>query len=267
MIMTAFKDVLAQKPLLGFCSMYASPGIVERIGQDWDWCWIDGQHGEWGAHDIVQAVRACNLAGIFALVRVPGQDPAAIGKALDTGCHAVMVPMVNSRQQAEAAVDAARFAPLGQRSYGGRRPIDLYGRAYAHADHPQPLVVCQIESPEALEAMDDIASVPGVDALFFGPDDLALARGLPMDQPRPEGYYDAEYAALAAATRRHGKIAAGIFSTPATRKQAIAQGYRLIICTGDVGLLSANSLAQARAARTEIGQTEARAAGGPAALY
>ena len=52
MIMTAFKDVLAQKPLLGFCSMYASPGIVERIGQAWDWCWIDGQHGEWGAHDI-----------------------------------------------------------------------------------------------------------------------------------------------------------------------------------------------------------------------
>ena len=267
MILRSFKNALEKKPLPGFCSMYPAPGIIERIGQDWDWCWIDTQHGEWGMHDAVQAVRACNLAGIFALVRVPGQDPATIGRILDTACHAVMVPMVENREQAEAVVRAARFAPQGHRSYGGRRPIDLYGRAYAHSDQPQPLVVCQIESPEALEQADAIAATDGVDALFFGPDDMALARGMPMDQPRPAGCFDAEMAAVAAAAQRHGKIAGGVFGTSAALTQALALGYRLVACTGDVPLLASNSQAAARSCRAAMADDTPHDTAGPASLY
>jgi 4-hydroxy-2-oxoheptanedioate aldolase len=267
MIMRSFREALNQKPQLGFCSMYAAPGIIERIGQDWDWCWIDGQHGEWGLQDTVQAVRACNLAGIFALVRVPGQEQGTIGKMLDTACHAIMVPMVENRAQAEAVVHAARFAPQGQRSYGGRRPIDLYGRGYSHAERPQPLVVCQIESPAAVEQADAIAATAGVDALFFGPDDMAVARGMPMDQARPEGCFDAALTAVASAAKRHGKIAAGVFPTAAAQKQALALGYRLLVCAGDVALLASNSQAAAKVAREAAGDGLPRAAAGPASLY
>jgi len=267
MAMRSFKDALNKTPQLGFSSMYASPGIIERIGQDWDWCMIDGQHGEWGTHDIAMAVRACDLAGIFSLVRVPGQEQGIIGKMLDTACHAVMVPMVENREQARAVVEVARFAPLGHRSYGGRRPIDLYGRSYSHADRPQPLVVCQIESIAALEQAEAIAATDGVDALFFGPDDVALARGMPMDQQRPEGCFNSELAVVAQAARRHGKIAGGVFPSAAACKQAFALGYRLIVCTGDVSLLSANSQAAARSCRTERAENAVCDAAVPASLY
>ena len=256
-----FKEALAKKPQLGFGSMYSSPGIIERIGQDWDWCWIDAQHGEWGMHDAIQAIRACNLVGIYALVRLPGHSRDAIGKILDAGCHAVMVPMVESREQAEAIVDAARFAPRGHRSYGGRRPIDMRGRAYAHADQSQPLVVCQIESPAGFGRVDEIAATDGVDALFFGPDDMALAQGMVMDQPRPAGHFDSEMAEVGAAAKRHGKIAGGIFATPETIRMGVELGYHMIVSAGDSALLATNSLQAANSCRGALGGDHADSEG------
>ncbi len=265
MTFRSFQTALRESPLLGFCSSYATPGIIERIGQHWDWCWIDGQHGEWSLHDLVQGVRACNLAGIFSMVRVPGQDPGTLGKALDTACHAVMVPMVENADQAAALVRAGKFAPLGRRSYGGRRPIDLFSRAYADADQPQPMLVCQIESPEALEQVEAIAAVDGVDALFFGPDDMALALGMPMDKPRPAGFFDEAMARIAQAAARHGKTAAGIFATPESLRQGLDLGYRMLIGTSDVSLLAPASQAAARNLRAVPG-APARGACGPAPL-
>lgn len=266
MIFKSFKNALEKRPLPGFLSMYPAPGIIERIGPDWDWCWIDTQHGEWGIDNAIQGVRACNLAGIFSLVRVPGKDPGTIAKILDTACHAIMVPMVENKEQAEAIVDAARFAPMGHRSYGGRRLIDLFGRAYSHADNPQPLIVCQIESPEAVAQANAIASIPGVDALFFGPDDMALAGGMPMDQPRSEDCFKAELAAVATAARRHGKIAGGVFSM-AGLKQAVDLGYHMVVSGGDVSLLAQNSYALSRSCRATLGNDKPHEGGGIASLY
>lgn len=247
-----FKKAMEEKPQLGFGSMYSSPGIIERIGRDWDWCWIDAQHGEWGMHDAIQAIRACNLIGIYALVRVPGHSRDAIGKILDAGCHAVMIPMIESREEAEAVVDAARFAPMGHRSYGGRRPIDLRGRAYSHSDRSQPLVVCQIETPKGFEQVDAIAATDGVDALFFGPDDMAVAQGMAMDKPRPTGHFDSEMAEVGAAAKRHGKIAGGIFATPESIRQGIELGYHMIVSSADSALLAANSLSAATSCRSAL---------------
>ncbi len=266
MKLRSFKDALENRPQLGFCSMYPAPGIIERIGHDWDWCWIDTQHGEWAADEAIQAVRACNLAGIFSQVRVQGHDPGLIGKILDTGCSAIMIPMVESAEQAEAVVQAARFAPLGKRSYGGRRPIDLYGRSYSHSENPQPLVVCQIESPEAVECADEIAGTEGVDAIFFGADDMSVAEGMPMDKPRPPGCFKTEKKAVTDAARRHGKIAGGVFGSPEAAGRAVESGFRQIVCTGDVPLLSVNSQAAAKACRAEL-KGKHRSGKGPASLY
>ena len=267
MIYKSFKNALENKPLLGFLSMYPAPGIIERIGQDWDWCWIDTQHGQWGTHDALQAVRACNLVGIFSLVRVPGKDATNIGKILDTACHGVMVPMVENREQAEAVVDATRFAPQGHRSYGGRRPIDLYGRGYSHDDQPQPLVVCQIESPEAIKHVDAIAATKGIDALFFGPDDMALASGMRMDQPMPKDFFKAELTAVAEAARRHNKIAGGVFRSVEMLRLAIELDYHMVVCCADVPLLANNSQAEAQTYRAELGKKESREPAGPASNF
>ena len=263
----SFKQALAARPQLGMCSMYPAAGMIERIGQDWDWCWIDAQHGEWGLDDVIQAVRACDLIGIFSMVRVPSLEQGTIGRVLDTACHAVMVPMVDTVDQTEAVVRAAKFPPRGKRSYGGRRPIDLYGRAYSHLDNPQPLVVCQIESTEALDNVEAIAAVDGVDALFFGPDDMAQCKGMPMDSPRPSGCFDPEMKRVADAARGAGKIAAGIFSTPETLRGATEMGFSMIVCCGDVPLLATGSNQSAKVCRKAIGQDADITAGRKMGLY
>lgn len=262
--MATFLEQLNSGPRLGLGNMYPVSGLIERIGPDWDWIWIDGQHGELGYTDILAAVRASNLIGKPALVRVPGQEAGPIGKALDTAADAVMVPMVEDADQAGKIVKAAKFAPLGSRSYGARRNIDLFGRAYSHADNPQPLLVCQIENESGFKNADAIAAVDGVDALFFGADDFALERGMPMDQPRPDGCFDDVLEAVARAAKANGKIAGGVFPSEQALPKAVELGYTLVVGTGDVALLAQGSRAAADRLRTSLGTPAVDSNAGPA---
>ena len=247
--MKTFAELLAEGPQIGLSHMYPAPGIIERIGPDWDWIWIDAQHGELDYSDVLGSVRACNLIGKPAVVRVPGHEAGIIGKMLDTAADAIMVPVIDDAEQAAQAVQAVKFPPLGSRSFGGRRPIDLMGRAYANADHPQPLLICQIETKTAVENVEAIASVEGVDVLLFGPDDVALRCGLPMDKPRPKGYFDDTLKIVADVAQAKGKFAGGVFTTPEALSAAVELGYKLIVGTGDTALLSAGSQRQAQILR------------------
>lgn len=241
---------------LGLGIMYPGSGVIERIGPDWDWIWIDGQHGELGYNDVLAAVRACNLVRRPAVVRVPGHDAGQIGLALDTAAEAVMVPMIDDAEQARQAVKAAKFPPLGDRSYGARRPIDLRGRAYSNPDQDPPLLVCQIETPTALANVAEIAAVDGVDVLFFGPDDISLRHGLAMDQPRPQGYFDEALRLVAASAKACGKIAGGVFPTPEALAVAVELDYRLAVGSADVALLAAGSSAKAQSMRQTLAETQ-----------
>ena len=236
---------LRQGLQLGLGIMYPASGIIERIGPDWDWLWIDGQHGELGYNDIMAAVRAGNLIQRPTVVRVAGHDSGAIGLALDTAADGVMVPMVDDADQARQIVNAAKFPPLGNRSYGARRPIDLHGRAYSNADHEQPLLVCQIETLTGLENVESIAAVDGVDVLFFGPDDISMRQGLAMHEPRPEGHFDDALKKVADAAQACGKIAGGVFPNPKAMQQAAAMGFRLAVGGADVMFLADGSAAKA----------------------
>lgn len=109
---------------LGLMMTYPAPGIVERIGADWDWIWIDGQHGQFGYSELLAMVRAADLVQRPSLVRVPSLDAGTIGQVLDIGADGVIIPCINMVAQAEVAVQAAKFAPMGERSYGGRRLAD-----------------------------------------------------------------------------------------------------------------------------------------------
>lgn len=254
--MRSFRSMLETgQPQLGLCIMYPSPGVIERIGPDWDWVWIDGQHGQMGYQDVLSQVRACNLIQRPALVRVAGHDFGAIGLALDTGADGMIVPLVNNVEEARQAVKAAKFPPLGGRSYGGRRPIDLLGRLYSDTANSDTLLVVQVESPEAVENAEGIAAIPGVDALFLGPDDIMLRRGLSMNMRRSRETLGREMEAVAAACRRHGKFAVTVGAGAEMVRLCAVTGYHMIVAGGDVRFLANASKevsAEARAVLKDI---------------
>lgn len=234
--------VLPEKsPLFGVCICYPSPGVVERIGADWDWIWIDGQHGELGYQDILALVRASDLIRRPVFVRVASHDFGAVGQALDMGATAVIVPCVDTVEQARQLVFAAKFPPLGGRSYGSRRTIDLYGRLHVEKANVETLLVVQIETPLAITNADAIAALPGVDALFLGPDDVMLRRGFAMNTPRSPETLGDDMRAVAGACKRHGKKAVTVGASAEMAAFAMQCGFDLIVGGADVGFLANGS--------------------------
>lgn len=229
-------------PKFGINCMYPAPGIIERIGPDWDWIWIDGQHGQVAGYDTMLAmVRACNLIGKPAFVRVPSHESAWISLALDADADAVIVPQIESVAEAKAVVRGAKFPPIGNRSYGGRRPIDRHGRNFSNNANRDRLLVCQIESDPALDDAANIAGVDGVDVLFLGPDDMMLRRGLTMDQPRkPEMMADC-VAKLTEACRKRGKLSMTVAVGDETLGLCLEHGVDYIVVGGDVPFLAMTS--------------------------
>lgn len=233
---------------LGVAVTYPLEAIVERIGADWDWVWIDGQHGQHDYRSILACVRACERIGRPAIVRVAGHDYGTIGRALDTGASGVMVPMIDTVEQAREAVWAAKFPPVGQRSYGGRRPVDLAGRGYAHTANDDTLLVAQIETKEALSNVEAIAEVPGIDVLFFSPDDMAMQDSLPMDTPREPGFFDSQLRQVQTAASVAGKYCGTPTMSPELVRLATKIGYTLCAGAGDANLLAEASRERRRLA-------------------
>lgn len=237
------------EPQLGLCIMYPAPGVVERIGPDWDWIWIDGQHGQLGYTEILALVRACDFVRRPAFVRVPGHEPATISLALDMGAAGVIVPQVHTVQQAEALVTAAKFPPLGDRSFGGRRPIDLLGRGYAEDANQRQLLVVQIESLEAIENAEAIAALPGVDGLFLGPDDITLRRNGQMTAPTDPELLSGYMETVAFACHRYGKQSVMVAGGKPTLELCFKLGFSMIVAGGDAAFLAQSSKAASEAAR------------------
>lgn len=140
---------------------------------------IDLQHGEIGLEVACTMVRAVPRGTANIVVRVGSADPAPILRLLDSGATAIVVPTVESREQAVLAVDAAKYPPLGRRSLGPSRPALYPGGSYTEAGNAAVSVHVQIETAEGVERAEEILSVPGLDAVYIGPADLAVTYGLP----------------------------------------------------------------------------------------
>jgi 2-keto-3-deoxy-L-rhamnonate aldolase RhmA len=198
--------------LFGYCQTYDSPGIIENVGSSWDWIWVDAQHGELTIAGIAAQIRAADVVGVPAVVRVPELSSAFIGAALDNNAAGVMVPMVETVQQARDAVRAARFPPDGGRSFAGRRVCDLHRSAeYFQIAQKRTVVVLQLETALGVQNAPDIAEVPGVDVLFIGPGDLRLSMGIelgtPIDHPAMEKAVRRVVEAAASASIAVGTVA------------------------------------------------------------
>lgn len=229
-------------PLIGICTMYPAPGVIERIGPDWDWVWIDGQHGQIGNYsDLLSMVRACDLVGKEAYVRVPGHEAGPIAMALDMSATGVIVPQVENAAEAERLVRIAKFPPLGNRSYGARRCIDLDGRLFLESANVKTRLICQIESPEAVACAEEIASVPGVDGLFLGPDDYMLRCGYSMQHPRNRDSLGHPLEQVMKACAKFDKKGMAVAIGEGIAALCVELGYDYLVGATDVSLLAGGS--------------------------
>lgn len=160
-----------------WCSI-PSPLIAELFGYaGFDWVCVDSQHGLVNHETLVTMLQAVDVSGRASVVRVPWNDPAAIMKALDAGAHGVIVPMINSPEEASRAAQACRYPPAGIRSWGLNR--HGFGGPYTtESGNLETVCAIQIETVSGLDAAKEILSVPGIDIVYVGPADLAVSAGI-----------------------------------------------------------------------------------------
>jgi len=238
--MTAFKDKLAEGPaLLGLWQALASgytADICARSG--YDWLLFDGEHSPNTAQTLLSQLQAVAPFPLEAIARVPSGDPVSIKQYLDLGFTTLLVPMVDTAQQAAAVVSACRYPPHGIRgvaSATARATGFGTDKAYLKDAEQRLTLIVQIESRTALENIDAIAATEGVDALFVGPADLAASLGHLGNPLHPE----VQDAIAHAKTRidAAGKPA-GIFAlSPDDARRRIAEGFRFLSIGTDIGLL------------------------------
>ena len=250
---------------VGTWSMLPSQEVVEALARSGaDFVGLDAQHGAHGFRDLVEAIRLLDGLGVESLVRV--FELKAIPRYLDFGATGVIVPMIDSAEEARQAVGLARYQPHGTRSYGGRR----YGlsREPDILRDAQPLVYAMVETAGALDAVDGIASVPGLAGVFVGPVDLALAIGGdgPLVRRLSEasagigetlGDADASFAArwnealarVLTATHR-AEIEAGMFALGGgDAAHWVAAGFDRVVVGSDIALLRGALTRELSAAR------------------
>lgn len=209
--------------------------------QGWDSLTIDLQHGVVDYPAMVTMLQAISTTPTVPVVRVPWLEPGILMKALDAGAYGVICPMVNTRDDAARLVAYAHYAPRGTRSFGPIRAL-LYGGA----DYPQHaddtiVVFAMIETAEALDNLDSILSVEGLDAIYIGPSDLSLALGAKpaFDEVEPKVAQAIDH--VLARARSHG-IVAGIHNgTPESALARIAKGFQFVTIGSDARLLAAGS--------------------------
>jgi len=216
--------------------------VVART--EFDYVCVDCQHGQIGYSSLPSILQAINLGTATPTVRVPWNEPGIIGKSLDAGARAIIIPMVNTRTQAEAAVSACRYAPDGSRSYGPTRVSRQEGADYHANANADTAVITMIETREALDNLDDILSVPGIDAIYVGPADLSISLGLPPGNNDGDPVFDEAYETILAACDRHD-VVPGCHTLASLGARRLEQGWRMITVHNDV-------LGVARAAREDL---------------
>lgn len=183
--------LLAGETVFGCFVRYAEPAFTEFTAmQGWDFLVFDGEHGTLQPRDIEELCRAAELRGATPMARVTTNEAHVILRFLDTGLHGVHVPWVNSATEAERAVRSVKYEPLGQRGLAGSRASD-WGMEESIADYTrranrETLVVVQIETQAAVDAIEDYIAIDGIDVLFIGPTDLSHSLRHPGELSHPD---------------------------------------------------------------------------------
>jgi 4-hydroxy-2-oxoheptanedioate aldolase len=247
------RKIRARERAVGYWCVLDAPVATERIARlGYDYVALDAQHGLLGCSGLLNGLMAID-AGQTAvgLVRVDSNNATSIGRALDAGAAGVIVPLVDTAEDAAAAVAAAKYPPLGRRSYGPMRSALRVGPIPAEAN-ASTLVFAMIETPEGLANVKEICATPGLDGIYVGPSDLSLAVGgaFPND-PAIQAEFDEALAVIADAAAAAG-IAAGIHTAAGPiAAQRLKQGYTFVSIASDLTHLELAAKAHLDAATAE----------------
>jgi 4-hydroxy-2-oxoheptanedioate aldolase len=254
MMRGALKARLAERPAIGVLAPNRDAVLAETIGLlGFDFYMIDGEHGALTTADAEQLVRACECAQVPPLARVRSLDPKLILQFLDAGVEGVMMPGLTRPEEVKALVDAIKYPPMGQRGLGPVRAARYMLGGVVQAEYVQranatTLVLPQIEDIAAVENVDAIVSVAGVDGVIIGPRDLAMSMGF-IDGPK-HAEVDAAIARVVAAAKKAGVHVGTVAGTGAQARSLVAQGHRIVLTSAATLLSNAASafLDDARAA-------------------
>ena len=226
-------------PSIGTWMSMAHPSIAEILAMaGYDWVVIETEHTAIDVSEVLRLIIAIEQRGSVPLVRLAWNDPIQAKAVLDSGAAGVLVPMVNNKADAELAVQMTKYPPLGSRGVGLAR-AQGYGEHfddYVQNANADSLLLVQIEHREAVNNIEDILSVAGIDGIFIGPYDLSLSLGIPGNLTHPI-LLEAKHKVLSA-TLAHGLIAGVHFVQPSTAaadcEKAISDGYRFIALGTDI---------------------------------
>ncbi len=218
-----------------------NPNLAYMLVQcGFDFFIIDNEHGAYSPETISNMIAAARGAGISIVVRIPEIRREAIMKPLDSGATGLLVPMVNTADQAKEIMTYAKYPPMGNRGVALSRAHSSYGRPnaaeYLDQANQATFIAVQAESPQAIENLASIAAVPGVDAIFVGPADLSVSMGIPGQITHPR-----EVEAIAKVVdvcQQHNVIPGIHMSKLETLKDWIRKGMRFVTFSSDVDLLA-----------------------------
>ncbi len=226
-----------ERVINAWCSI-ASSHVAEAIAhQGVDSVTIDLQHGALDFAAAFHMLQGVSTSPAIPLVRVPWNEPAIMTKVLDAGAYGIICPMIETQEEAAAFVAACRYPPLGSRSYGPNRVSFYAGTDYARHANSEILLLAQVETRRAVENVNAILAVPGLDGIYVGPADLSLSYGAPPSMaPTETAIIDAMDQVRERA--RSAGLIAGVHTDGAeTARKRFAEGFQLCSLPTDLRLL------------------------------
>jgi 4-hydroxy-2-oxoheptanedioate aldolase len=229
---------------LGWLSV--SHGFTAEVmaRQGFDALCVDMQHGLTDLADLWPMLQAISQTDTVPVVRVPWNDPATIMKALDFGAFGIIVPLINTAEDARAAVAACRYPPVGMRSSGPVRAVHYAGADYLAQANGEIVVMAMIETKEGLANLDAICATPGLDAVYIGPADLSFALGLPPGPDKTDPTHLAACNRILEVAHTHGIKACMHCASAAFAADAVKRGFDLIMLTSDLASMIAGARRQ-----------------------
>lgn len=234
------KRLKGNELLVGSWITLAHPSIAEIMAKSgFDWLAVDLEHSVITIREAEELIRVINLSGVTPLVRLTSNNADQIKRVMDAGSHGVIVPMVNSSEDAKLAVDAVKYPPLGKRGFGLARAQE-YGagfKKYLEWQEDNTVVIVQIEHISAVHNVDEILSVDGVDGYIVGPYDLSGSMGIPGQFDNPDLIEAMDI--VHAAAKKYNKPGGIHIVEPESSqlKQRVDEGHKFIAYSVDIRML------------------------------
>jgi 4-hydroxy-2-oxoheptanedioate aldolase len=225
----------------GWCAIPSSFSAETMAHQGWDSVTVDLQHGVVDYQMAVTMLQAISTTATMPIVRVPWLEPGIVGKVLDAGAYGVICPMINTRADAERLVGACRYPPKGYRSFGPIRALLYAGADYPKHANDTVIVFAMIETREALNNLDEILSVPGLDAIYVGPADLSNSLGCTPRFDQDEKPVLDAIDVIVTKAKKHGVVAGIHNGTPEYAQKMVDKGFRFVTIASDARLMAAKA--------------------------